>query len=155
MVNIDDEELEFLIQQVWKNRCATTGLRIGGHASLVLSRWNVDAAPSVSNLVLTTQAEATKLDELGPKSAFSESTFDYISKRLLWAKSVHEDDTFGNIRSIEPDGTVVLSKSSKLRVGHSKFIWFPCESRLCSAAIWSTIGAVGATILLKYILPKK
>lgn len=108
MVNIDDEELEFLIHQVWKNRCATTGLRIGGHAPLVLSRWNVDAPPTVSNLILTTQAEAVKLDTLGRSEAIPRDVQNYITSRLLWARSVCQDEAFGRITTIKSDGEVII-----------------------------------------------
>lgn len=153
MVNIDDEELEFLIQQVWKNRCSVTGLRIGGHAPLVLSRWDVSAPATVSNLFLSTQAEATRYDESG-RRAFSESTCDYISRRLEWAKLVYEDDMFGNIRSISNDGKIVIAERGDIPTMEAKRSY--TEVLLTLGNGWSVFvsgAAVGFTCF--YLTMKK
>ena len=72
---------------MWKNRCAATQRRIGGHSALVLSRWNASEPPEIWNLVLLTQAEAAKLEEIG-QSAFPPDIAAYITAKLRWAKQV-------------------------------------------------------------------
>ena len=62
-VDIDDEDIEFIIAQVWGSRCAITGRRFGGHAPLMLVRWDRDLAPTVDNLVLMTKPYADKVEE--------------------------------------------------------------------------------------------
>lgn len=80
-----------LFPQVWKNRCAATDRRIGGHAALVLSRWDATRPPEVGNLVLLTQTEASRLENEG-QGAFSSDVQKKISQRLKWAASVFIDE---------------------------------------------------------------
>jgi hypothetical protein len=70
---------------VWKNRCAATQRRIGGHSALVLSRWDASEPPEIWNLVLLTQAEAAKLEEIG-QTAFPPEVAASITAKLGWAK---------------------------------------------------------------------
>jgi tRNA A37 threonylcarbamoyladenosine dehydratase len=142
-VNIDDEELEFLIQQVWRNRCATTNLRIGGHAAMVLSRWDVTKPPTVSNLIMTTQKEATRLDELGQRGAFSEEMCAYITKRLLWAQSVYEDDEFGNVRI--PSDSSVADTPASCALWSALPACCDLSAGVYTALGWSAVGALCAT----------
>lgn len=143
MVDIDEEELEFLIHQVWKNRCATTGLRIGGHASLVLSRWDEHLPPTVSNLVLTTQAEAAKLEKVGHE-AFSSDIRDYVLSRLLWARNVCEDDMFGNIRSLTKTGDIVQNSQRKILPDKNSTAANCFGASCANPLMWCAFGAFGA-----------
>ena len=92
-VDLDDEDMEFMIAQVWGSRCAVTGRRFGGHAPLMLVRWDRDAAPTVDNLVLMTKPFAEKV-EAGDKEGhrmpvcFEADIKGKIEGRLAWARVV-------------------------------------------------------------------
>ncbi len=83
----NDEDLEFVVQQVWQSRCAITHRRFGGTIMLTLTRWDPSQPPSPYNCVLMMQQEAKHLLEQGP-SFFPEETQLKIAKRLEWAKRV-------------------------------------------------------------------
>jgi tRNA threonylcarbamoyladenosine dehydratase len=61
-VSLDDDDLEFLIRQVWGSRCALSQNRLGSHHAFTLARWNPDRPPAVDNLILVTQGALTKLE---------------------------------------------------------------------------------------------
>jgi len=84
-LNMDEDDVEFSVQQVWRSRCAITGRRFGGHVILTLTRWNAEAAPTTGNLVLLMQNQAKLLAEQG-QSAFDEDTISKIAGRLRWAE---------------------------------------------------------------------
>lgn len=87
MVNIDDDDVEFIAQTVWKSRCVITQKRFGGHLMLTLTRWRADEAPTPYNLVLMMQDKAKIFAEEG-KGAFPIEIVQRIEKRLEWAKKV-------------------------------------------------------------------
>lgn len=60
-LSIDDEDVEFVISQVWGNRCAITNKRFGGHDTLQLIRWRRDELPHPGNLVLISKSNAMKV----------------------------------------------------------------------------------------------
>ena len=66
---LNDEDVEFVVQQVWNSRCAITHRRFGGHIMLTLTRWHADEPASAYNLVLIMQNEAAKLAEKEAKKA--------------------------------------------------------------------------------------
>ena len=95
-VDIDDEDIEFMIAQVWGSRCAITGRRFGGHAPLMLVRWDRDAPPRLDNLVLMTKPHAEKV-EAGDKehrvpACFEADVKARIEDRLAWARTVAGSD---------------------------------------------------------------
>jgi hypothetical protein len=85
-LDIDDDDIEFIVQQVWHSRCAITGRKFGGHAPLVLVRWNEDQLPSPSNLVLLMLPFAESITK-GDLSFLKDDDKDRISMRLKWAYS--------------------------------------------------------------------
>jgi tRNA A37 threonylcarbamoyladenosine dehydratase len=87
----DDDDLEFLVQQVWKSRCAITQKRFGGHLMLTLTRWDPNQPPSAYNCVLMMQTEAKALHEHG-QSYFASRIQAKINERLAWAKRVLAED---------------------------------------------------------------
>ena len=99
-INIDDDDVEFIVQQVWKSRCAITQKRFGGHIILTLTRWDATKPPTPDNLVLMMQNEADKLATKG-KEAFPEDKVQKITARLAWAKQVCEDSWEG----VNPKGS--------------------------------------------------
>jgi hypothetical protein len=83
-LDLDDEDFEFIVSQVWyiyhswtfhvvgqrgvqvwRNRCAVTGRKFGGHAPLVLTRWNASQAPTPYNMILLMQEAAAQLIDKG------------------------------------------------------------------------------------------
>jgi hypothetical protein len=86
-VNIDDDDLEFIVQQVWKSRCAVSQKRFGGHVILTLTRWDPTQPPTPYNLVLIMQDDALRLATHG-KSVFPPEVVNRIEARLAWAKEV-------------------------------------------------------------------
>jgi len=85
-LDIDEDDIEFVVQQVWHSRCAITGRKFGGHAPLVLIRWDKDHPPSPSNLVLLMQPYA-ELVTKGDMSFLKDEDKDRINMRLKWAHS--------------------------------------------------------------------
>jgi hypothetical protein len=88
---LNDEDVEFVVQQVWNSRCAITHRRFGGHIMLTLTRWHADEPASAYNLVLIMQNEAAKLAENhgNPDGVFPPEVIAKINKRLQWAKRVY------------------------------------------------------------------
>lgn len=88
-IDLDDEDIEFVVQQVWRSRCAVSKSRFGGHIILTLTRWDSSQPPSVYNLVLMMQRDAQRMAELGKEQAFSKEVIEKIDDRLRWAKDLY------------------------------------------------------------------
>jgi hypothetical protein len=101
-VDIDDDDIEFIAQQVWRCRCAVSNRRFGGQLTLTLSRWHADQPPTPYNLVLLMQDAANQLMEKG-HSAFPMEIQKKISERLEWAKDICKDsyETLDGIKQSE------------------------------------------------------
>lgn len=89
-VNIDDDDIEFIVQQIWRGRCAITNRRFGGHIILTLTRWDPVLPPVPYNLVLMMQSDAEKLRTQG-KSVFPVEIIEKVEERLKWAKNICEN----------------------------------------------------------------
>jgi len=93
-VDIDDDDVEFVVQLVWQGRCSVSGKRFGGHAPLVLTRWNALLPPTPSNLVLMILTSANLLlkpENIGPDgipTCFPAEYVVKVNKRLAWAKTL-------------------------------------------------------------------
>ena len=59
---MDEDDIEFVIRQVWGSRCCITQKRLGCHYPFTLARWDESLPPTVGNIVLITQGELTKLE---------------------------------------------------------------------------------------------
>lgn len=96
-VDLDDEDIEFVVHLVWQGRCALTGKRFGGHAPLVLVRWNASLSPSPTNLVLMIQTSANLL--LKPENVgvdgiplcYPPEFVKKVNTRLAWAETLRSD----------------------------------------------------------------
>ena len=86
-LDLDDDDIEFIVQQVWHTRCAATGRKIGGHAPMVLTRWDAAKAPTPYNLVLMQRTLAQQLEE-GGQGSFAPEVVETINRRLAWAERV-------------------------------------------------------------------
>ena len=97
VLDIDDDDIEFVVAQVWGSRCAISGKRFGGHQPLVLLRWYRDEPPSVTNLVLMTLSAAEQIQSGDKENAtpicFEKETIARIEQRLQWAKIVQGTTT--------------------------------------------------------------
>eukprot|EP00605_Chrysophyceae_sp_TOSAG23-4_P001473 GSChrysophyteH1.ASY1.ANO1.1609.1 assembled CDS len=96
-VALDDEDLEFVVGQVWGSRCAISGKRFGGHQPLVMVRWRRSKSPSVDNLVLMTADKAKLIEDEDSVAAeqgvdtpgcFEAEVTARIEARLMWARTV-------------------------------------------------------------------
>ena len=59
-VQIDPDDVEYLMAELWRNRCALTGERLG--TSLELYRWDKTSPATPNNLVLMCQKAAQKFE---------------------------------------------------------------------------------------------
>ncbi|RYH06294.1 hypothetical protein EON65_43035 [archaeon] len=100
-MNIDDEDIEFVIQQVWKGRCVVSNRRFGGHILPTLTRWHATEPCSTHNLVLMMQTEAEKLHTQG-HGVFPAEVVKKIEDRLKWAREIQcaEDMKNSEINSL-------------------------------------------------------
>jgi hypothetical protein len=107
--DLDDDDVEWVCQQVWRSRCAVTGRRFGGQLTMCLTRWDAEQPPCASNLVLMLQEQAVRLAALG-HAAFDADTQAKISQRLCWARTVCDESWE------TPDGHTVASAASDKEV---------------------------------------
>ena len=59
-IQIDPDDVEYLMAELWRNRCALTGERLG--TSLELYRWDMTRPATPNNLVLMCQKAFTKFE---------------------------------------------------------------------------------------------
>ena len=85
-VDLDDEDVEFIVQIVWRSKCAVTGKKFGGSRPLLLTRWDPALPPTPYNIVLMLEPRALKMEEEGVHAAFTGEVIDKINARLQWAK---------------------------------------------------------------------
>ncbi|CAM9790110.1 unnamed protein product [Heterosigma akashiwo] len=86
---VDNGAIEYMIVQVWRQRCAVTGNRFGGPTRLpVLARWDAARPLAPDNLVLLMPDLADKLEKEG-QGVFDESIRQKITNTLA---DVGEDD---------------------------------------------------------------
>ncbi len=76
---IDIDDVEFLMSQLWKNRCLISGERLGN--TLELIKWDVKQPASVNNLVLMSAKGLKKFKEVG-REGLDRSIVDAIERRL-------------------------------------------------------------------------
>jgi len=97
-INIDDDDVEFIVQLVWQGRCCLTGKRFGGHAPLVLTRWNAHLPVCPHNLILMIQTSANlmlkpeNIGEDGVPTCYPPHIVEKINTRLAWAKTLCGDE---------------------------------------------------------------
>ena len=143
-INMDDDDIEFVVHQVWRSRCASTNRRFGGHVILTLTRWDASLPPSPSNLVLMMQNEAQKLHEIG-RSAFPDDVVARISERLAWAKRVCEDSWETLDHTGGQQACPVVDKPVR-----GAGIRVPSDARIGYTCIAPMLGGATAAFLLGY-----
>ena len=82
-VQIDSDDVEYLLGEVWRNRCAVTGDRLGTVMELV--RWDISKPSTCQNIVLLSMKAINMFDK-GGKGAFSEDIVRKIETRLASCK---------------------------------------------------------------------
>jgi hypothetical protein len=80
---IDGDDVEYLME-IWRNRCAVTGDRLGTVLELV--RWDMTKASTCDNIVLMGLSALQKY-EAGGKSAFSAEIQSTIHARLALCRA--------------------------------------------------------------------
>lgn len=140
---MDDEDIEFVVQQVWKSRCAVTGCRFGGHVILTLTRWDATKPPVMSNLVLMMQKEAQLLHERG-QQAFDSLTVEKIQSRLDWAKIYLEEQEIQFSKGLK-DGTHFFALDRNSSYGGSLFGGIGVSS--CLSIVGGAVSAFAAGFL--------
>jgi len=84
-LQIDKDDVEFLLMELWHNRCALTGARLG--SVLELARWDLAQPSSCTNLVLMCTGAMERFDREG-KSGFDAAVVQRVEKRLKWVKEM-------------------------------------------------------------------
>jgi len=77
-VQVDGDDMEYLME-IWRNRCAVTGERLG--VVLELARWDLSKASTCNNLVLMSAKAMQKFDKEGISSV-PEAVQQEIERRL-------------------------------------------------------------------------
>jgi len=107
---LDDDDIEFIVGQIWGSRCAISGKRFGGHQRLVLMRWNRSKGPEPDNLVLMidnyakmiedeeknwSNNDKEKKENFTPK-CFHNDILIKINNKLQWASTVVNGDNYND-----------------------------------------------------------
>lgn len=79
-VQVDCDDVEYLVAEVWRNRCAATGKRLG--VVLELVRWDLSLPSVCQNLVLLCTKSIHALENNGSES-FDAAIREKIEHRLL------------------------------------------------------------------------
>lgn len=91
-LDLDEDDLEFIIQQTWGSRCSVSGHRMGGGALNVLARWDPKRPPTPYNLVFVQPAFAAAI-EASPTGGSGVESLDKetklrIEQRLRWCRDM-------------------------------------------------------------------
>jgi hypothetical protein len=92
-LDLDDDDLEFIIQQTWGSRCAVSGGRMGGGALNVLCRWDPSLPPAPHNLVFVQPKYAEAMEARGGGAAAFSAEAEgevraRIEARLRWCQDM-------------------------------------------------------------------
>jgi hypothetical protein len=82
---VDADDVEYLMAEVWRMRCTVTQKRMG--VVLELVRWDMSKPSVCGNLVLLSRAITQKLDNSNHNKDFiPQDVQDRIERRLAWSK---------------------------------------------------------------------
>lgn len=140
-LDLDEDDLEFIIQQTWGSRCAVTGMRMGGGSLNLLVRWDPTLPPVPYNLVFVQpkHAEAIMASPVGGRGVdyIDLETKERIENRLKWCQDMcasqwppvslltdyidsnSEVDAYRRAKSFPPECQIynnTISKSCILRI---------------------------------------
>ena len=80
-LQVDLDEIHFLLTEIWQNKCAVSGERVG--TVLSLARWDI-SKPSIANNLVLMGNQALKTFDNSGKNAFGEKVVARIEMRLKW-----------------------------------------------------------------------
>ena len=164
-VDVDDDDVEFVVQLVWQGRCCLTSKRFGGHAPLVLTRWNARLPPAPHNLVLLIQTSANLLlkpENIGPDglpTCFPDEFVARVNKRLAWAKTLCSDAlVYGSCGLHSSAAAMLLGDGAPAAVGDKKanddaieaFLDKPVREAFTEVAL-----ALGFALLVGFAIARK
>ncbi len=132
-VDLDEDDMELVVQQIWRSRCAVTGKRFGGHVLLTLTRWDCSRPPVADNLVLLMQSQARLLAEKG-HAAFEPFVVQRVTSRLSWASAIVSEDNDFVRRDTEAMACSVSDRES------IKTSSFDVGSKLCFGVLGALFG---------------
>lgn len=119
-LGLDEDDVEFIIQQVWHNRCVITGKRIGAHASMTILRWNPEQPLTPYNVILLVQSEAKRLIEKSDYEALDINIRKKLEARLEWAKATYASH-WDRLVELEVEPTLPQGQLLSSIVQDSKF----------------------------------
>ena len=162
-LDLDDDDIEFIVTQVWGSRCALSGKRFGGHQPLVLLRWRKDLPPTPDNLVLMSTSFAQevvneendvtisvncKASENAQRAnipgCFNKETTARIQKRLQWAKAAVGDVFEAPRLQLELRTTNASKSVSSSATSQSKLIMGTLFIGVAAACAGVTVGYAAA-----------
>ena len=82
-IQVDCDDVEYLVAEVWRNRCAVTGERMG--VVIELARWDLSKPSVCQNLVLMSAKAMQAFDKKG-KESFDPAIRMKIERRLASCK---------------------------------------------------------------------
>ena len=90
-VEVDTDDVEYLMAELWRNRCLISGDRLG--TSLELIKWDATKKATLSNLVLMSAKGMKEFAKVG-KEGLKAEVVEQIERRLSLAREVEGRDEF-------------------------------------------------------------
>jgi len=87
-VEVDTDDVEYLMAELWRNRCLISGDRLGTQLELI--KWDIKKKATLSNLVLMSAKGMKKFKEAGGKEGIDAQVRERIEARLELARRVEE-----------------------------------------------------------------
>lgn len=85
---VDTDDVEYLMAELWRNRCLISGDRLGTQLELI--KWDIKKKATLSNLVLMSAKGMKKFKEAGGKEGIDAQVRERIEARLELARRVEE-----------------------------------------------------------------
>lgn len=79
-VQVDIDDMEYVLAEIWRNRCCVTGDTLG--TVLELARWDLSKPSNCQNLVIMGAKALAKFDELLPYGTNKDSIPIHIQQRI-------------------------------------------------------------------------
>mmetsp|Transcript_3717 Transcript_3717/g.4877 ORF Transcript_3717/g.4877 Transcript_3717/m.4877 type:complete len:487 (-) Transcript_3717:55-1515(-) len=80
-IQIDDDDVEYIISEIWRNRCCVTGDSIG--TVLQLSRWDVTKPSNCENIVVLSQKAMKLFDEALANSGDGRNSVPLLERKKI------------------------------------------------------------------------
>ena len=86
-VEVDIDDVEYLMAELWSNRCAITEVRLGNQLELI--KWDVTKVASMENLVLMSAHGKAIFVTAGGKDGLPTHIIQRVEKRLAVVRALH------------------------------------------------------------------